>query len=383
MSARLNILMIHQGAELYGSDRSFVSAVCALRGRYPDATIDIVLPEPGPIIDLLLPYSTQIMFDGRGILRKIEFKVHPWRTLKSMVTAWLEYRRLVRSYDICYVNTVVCVAAIAALRGRRGGAYVHVREIPSALACRVFKAMLRFSRASLIYNSHATAAAFNLPGSVIHNGVDVFSTSATATSRRGRALRLAIIGRINPWKGQQFVLDALRTRGRELSVEVRVVGDVFAGYEDLLVKLQETANACAQHVAIEGFTNDPAAHYAWADFILVPSILPEPFGRVAIESFAAGRPVIASATGGLTEIVTDEVTGFLFKPNDAEDFVCAVERALSMTGVAYQRMAAAARQRYIRSFTVDTYMCAIAEVVCPQVSAAQRLPVTALRREIR
>ncbi|CAG9226063.1 Glycos_transf_1 domain-containing protein [Paraburkholderia caribensis] len=370
MSKCLSILMIHQGAELYGSDRSFVASVCALRQRHPDAKIDVVLPEQGPIVNLLEPHSNEIRFDARGILRKVALRSDPWRTLEGMARAWFEYRSLIDTYDICYVNTVVCVAAIAALRARRGGAYVHVREIPSGLACHIFKALLKFSRASLIYNSHATAATFKLPGSVIHNGVELVGESVPVTPRSRRALRLAIIGRINSWKGQQFVLDSLRTLGRKLPAEVRIVGDVFAGYENLRVKLEETANACTQQVDIEGFTNDPAAHYAWADFVLVPSTLPEPFGRVAIESFAAGRPVIASSAGGLTEIVTDAVTGFLFKPNDAEDFVRALKSALSMTDIAYERMASAARDKYMSAFTVSTYMGAIADTVCSQVSEA-------------
>ncbi|WP_229518038.1 glycosyltransferase family 4 protein [Paraburkholderia terrae] len=380
----LSILTIHQGAELYGSDRSFVSAVCALRERHPDAQIDVVLPEPGPIVDLLQAYSTRIMFNGQGILRKVELKAHPWRTLRSIVTAWLEYRRLFRAYDICYVNTVVCVSAIAALRTRRTGAYVHVREIPSPLQCKVFRALLRWSRARLIYNSAATAAAFGLRGDVIHNGVDASQRDHTIRRREERQTRVVILGRINAWKGQQFVLDALNTLGRSIPVHVRIVGAVYPGYESLLDTLRKTAAACEQVIEIEGFTDDPGAHFEWADFVLVPSIQPEPFGRVAIESFAAGRPVIAAATGGLQEIVTDGVTGFLFKPNDTEDFVRVIQCALSMTHTDYKRMAAAAHQRYLGAFTVDTYMRAIADIVCLPEGATQFSSATALHhREIR
>lgn len=363
MTLTLNILTIHQGAELYGSDRSFVSAVCALRERHPDARIDVVLPEPGPIVDLLQAYSTRIMFNGQGILRKVELKTHPWRTLRSMVTAWLEYRRLFPAYDICYVNTVVCVSAIAALRTRRTGAYVHVREIPTPLPCHVFRALLRWSRARLIYNSAATAAAFGLRGDVIHNGVDAPQRTHLIRRREEHQTRVVILGRVNAWKGQQFVLDALNTLGRSIPVHVRIVGDVFPGYESLLDTLRKTAAACEQTVEIEGFTDDPGAHLEWADFVLVPSIQPEPFGRVAVESFAAGRPVIAAATGGLQEIVTDDVTGFLFAPGNAEAFLHALERVLAVTYDKYAAMATAAREDYQRRFTVQSYMHAIADVV--------------------
>lgn len=384
MSTSLSIVMVHQGSELYGSDRSFVSALRALRERHPDAVIDVVLPKPGPIVDHVARYASRIVYNAHGVLRKKELKARPWHTIRSMATAWLRYRRTFRSYQICYVNTVVCVAAIAALRRQRAGTYVHVREIPSPLSCRVFRAYLKFSRASLIYNSHATAAAFALPGTVIHNGVDVAGPAVRADAPPGRALRLAIIGRINPWKGQQFVLNALSTLGRMLPVQVRIVGDVFSGYEFLLEKLRETARLCTQSVEIEGFTNDPSAHFAWADFVVVPSVQPEPFGRVAIESFASGRPVIASASGGLPEIVTDGVDGFLFVPGDMGDFLRVVELALAITHHAYADMAKAAREKYVGSFTVQTYMRSVADTVQPLPFDAMQTPeASTLRSETR
>ncbi|TDY17035.1 glycosyltransferase involved in cell wall biosynthesis [Paraburkholderia sp. BL6665CI2N2] len=384
MSTSLAIVMIHQGSELYGSDRSFVSALCALRERHPDAVIDVVLPEAGPIVDHVVGYASRIIYNSNGVLRKKELKARPWQTCRRMIEAWLGYRSMFPSYQICYVNTVVCVAAIAALRGQRAGAYVHVREIPSSLACRVFRALLRFSRAGLIYNSHATAAAFALPGDVIHNGVDVAGPIAVADAPQNRTKRLAIIGRINPWKGQQFVLDALSMLGRALPVHVRIVGDVFPGYEGLLVSLRETAKTCTQSVEIEGFTSDPGAHFAWADFLVVPSVQPEPFGRVAIESFAYGRPVIAAATGGLQEIVTDGVNGFLFAPGDMRDFLRVVSRALAMTHDAYADMANAAREKYLSAFTVKTYMRSVADTVQPLLDDSRRAhEVSALQRETR
>ncbi|HEX7907019.1 MAG TPA: glycosyltransferase family 4 protein [Paraburkholderia sp.] len=380
MSTSLAIVMVHQGAELYGSDRSFVSALCALRERHPHATIDVVLPEPGPIVDHVARYASRILYNGYGVLRKKELEARPWQTCRRMIAAWLDYRRMFRSYQICYVNTVVCVAAIAALRRQRAGTYVHVREIPSSFALGCFRALLKVSRASLIYNSWATAEAFALPGVVIHNGVDVAGPVARVDAMQNRTLRLAIIGRINQWKGQQFVLDALSTLGRRLPVKVRIVGDVFPGYEELLETLRETAKKCTQTVEIEGFTNDPAAHFAWADFVVVPSVLPEPFGRVAIESFASGRPVIAAAAGGLQEIVTDGVDGFLFVPGDMTDFIRVVERALATTHDAFAEMAEAAQQKYLSAFTVQTYMHSVADTVQPLPDNARRSGVAAVFR---
>jgi glycosyltransferase involved in cell wall biosynthesis len=380
MNETLRILMVHQGAELYGSDRSFASAVQALRERHPTATIDVVLPEQGPLVELIRRYATSCSFNPKGILRKVELKARPWSTIASLFEGWKAYRRMCRSYDICYVNTVVCVAAIAALRGQRAKTYVHVREIPSAGGRFVFRMLLRFSRASVIYNSGATAAAFGLPGALIHNGVGAPEQMPPARDYLyDRDTRVAILGRINPWKGQQFVLDALRTIGRTTPAHLRIIGDVFPGYEALLDALRKTSNACAQTVEIHGFTSEPETQLGWSDFVLVPSISPEPFGRVAIESFAAGRPVIASNAGGLKEIVTDGETGFLFAPGDERDFVRVLQRAIALSPEQYRLMALSARETYERRFTVRSYMDAVASAVTPpsrtRVTTTRHTPI--------
>jgi glycosyltransferase involved in cell wall biosynthesis len=376
VNAPLRILAVHQGSELYGSDRSFAATVEALRERYPAATIHLVLPEPGPLQARLAPLVDRCSFESGGVLRKLELKRHPWRSLIALRKALRLYRGLVPGYDLCYVNTVVCVAAILALRRGRN-AYVHVREIPSALALRVFARLLAFSRAALIYNSYATAFAFALPGRVIYNGVEAVCDGPcppAAPPPPERACRIVILGRINTWKGQQFVLDTLARHGRALPVELRIVGDAFRGYEHLVVTLEGAARACAQPVELFGFSAQPAEHFAWADFVLVPSIQPEPFGRVAIESFSIGRPVIASDAGGLQEIVADGESGFLFEPGDPLALVRALERAVGLDRPGYAAMAAAARDTYRRRFTLRAYRDAVGNALAPPLPPALPAP---------
>ena len=48
----------------------------------------------------------------------------------------------------------------------------------------------------------------------------------------------------------------------------------------------------------------------------MPSLWPEPFGLVGIEALAAGRPVVASATGGIGDWLEDGVGGLMVPPGD-------------------------------------------------------------------
>lgn len=89
---------------------------------------------------------------------------------------------------------------------------------------------------------------------------------------------------------------------------------------------------------------------AWRRSIaaLVPSLWPEPFGIVALEAMAFGRPVIASNTGGLADIVVDEETGLLVTPGDSVALRQAMERLMADPALR-ERLGRAGRER-VRGF---------------------------------
>ena len=90
--------------------------------------------------------------------------------------------------------------------------------------------------------------------------------------------------------------------------------------------------------------------YAAADVLVVPSVWNEAFGMVALEAAASGRPVIASGTGGLAEIVTPEY-GIQVPPGDEDALLDAV-RALVADEPRRRRMGAAGRE-HARAFRWD------------------------------
>jgi glycosyltransferase involved in cell wall biosynthesis len=97
-----------------------------------------------------------------------------------------------------------------------------------------------------------------------------------------------------------------------------------------------------------------AARMDSATVLVVPSIT-EGLGRVIIESFARGRGVVASATGGIEDVVTDGVEGLLVPPGDADALAAALHRVLSEPGLA-ERLGAAAHARFESlGLTLESY----------------------------
>ncbi|HOQ89417.1 MAG TPA: glycosyltransferase, partial [Candidatus Hydrogenedentes bacterium] len=70
----------------------------------------------------------------------------------------------------------------------------------------------------------------------------------------------------------------------------------------------------------------------------------EPFGLVAVEAMAAGKPVVASRSGGLADIIVDGETGLLVPPGDPRCLAEAIARLLSDPNIR-NSMGIAGRQR--------------------------------------
>lgn len=77
---------------------------------------------------------------------------------------------------------------------------------------------------------------------------------------------------------------------------------------------------------------DLATAYASADAFVFPSST-ETLGLVLLEAMAAGCPVVAAGSGGITDIVEDGVNGFLFDPRDERGAIAATQRLLASTEV--------------------------------------------------
>lgn len=205
---------------------------------------------------------------------------------------------------------------------------------------------------------------------MIPNEVDVPAFERTSGPRgeawSGGAPVILFAGRLQYEKGVQTLLRALPLiRRRVPGVRVLITGR--GTYRRDLETLADRLSLDGQ-VRFEGFIDEDRLRclYRTADVVVVPSLY-EPFGLVALESMAAGTPVVAADTGGLREIVEHGVTGLRFVPADPGSLARATVRVLTDRPLA-ERLAARARAALAErgswadaaSRTADAYRRAVA-----------------------
>lgn len=129
---------------------------------------------------------------------------------------------------------------------------------------------------------------------------------------------IGIFGRVTQWKGQkQFLLAALEVLPKFPELRALIVGDPSDGAPSYMEECREIARASrfADRIEFTGFVTDVARYYKQCSIVVHASTSPEPFGMVLIEAMSQARPLIASAFGAASEIITDGIEGFIVDPN--------------------------------------------------------------------
>jgi len=231
-----------------------------------------------------------------------------------------------------------------------------------------------------------TAFLFDLDPSritVLHNGIEPRGWTvrrADVQAARSRyasdgAPLLLYFGRLEWEKGVQDLIAGLRSiRMTHPGTRVVVAGRGRMA-EPLLAQARRLRVRRAVHFAGHLPDTELAALLAAADAVVLPSRY-EPFGIVALEAAAAGAPLVASAAGGLAEVVVPGETGLAFEPGDVDGLVHAVHTVLR-DPVAARARARAARARLDTDFDWDDITAATARLYA---RARRRHPASVLGR---
>lgn len=160
----------------------------------------------------------------------------------------------------------------------------------------------------------------NTPRRVIFNAAetsphpsDPHSSLGTGSSSQDPTLRLGYLGRLHPSKGVEQLLRSFSHLVQRSPAKLAIAG---RGEPDDEARL----HALAKNLPVQflGFC-PPTALFSQIDVLVAPSLWHEPLGRVVLEAQAHGIPVLGARRGGITEIIDEKKTGWLFDPDLAGD----------------------------------------------------------------
>ncbi|MFI6308580.1 glycosyltransferase family 4 protein [Nocardia fusca] len=341
-----------------GAELATLRLLTALRaGGTVDASM--LLTAPGPLVDRFRAHripvtvcgnafdSSSLTVDGSGPLRLLTGAA-------GLVRLGARLGAIVRAEG---ADVVVAQSTKALLMGavaaRRAGVPL-VWQVHDRISGEYFGRVLAFALRVLgrtvargvVANSRSTLRTLYTRGRVAviaHPGVEPRTAPHRAAQRDPDAVRIAMVGRLTPWKGQEVLLRALPLL-RHRPAAVQLVGGTFFGEQDYRAQLEQTAAALGLPVEFTGHVDDPGPYFARADIAVHCSVLAEPFGQVVVEAMAAGCAVVAADAGGPAEILRSEVDGLLTPPGDPAALAAALDRLIDDPALR-TRLGAAARER--------------------------------------
>jgi glycosyltransferase involved in cell wall biosynthesis len=365
------VLLVHSSSGHYGADRQLLLIAAGLdRARYRPLA---VLPDHGPLAGDLLDAGVEVQVRSGSVLRRGLLSARGAVSIAvALARDAAELGALVRRRRIALVHSntsVVLGGAAAAAIGRVPHVW-HVREIYTRFGRMWprYRSLLS-SAAALPCVSEAAAAQFRVgdPVRVIHDGLAFEPRRAEREGARSSlgleadAPVIAVLGRISDWKGQDVLVRALAEPPlRDRGVIGVVAGEAWPGAEDRSTRVLELARALGvgDRLRLLGFREDVETVLGAADLIAVPSTAPDPLPGSAIEAAAAGCAVIASAGGGLPEIIRDGETGRLVAPGDAVTLAAVAAQLLDDRPLC-ERLGAAARSDVRERFSHQRLLDAV------------------------
>lgn len=370
------VVVAHPSADVYGSDRQLLETVAGLVAA--GVRTVAVVPGDGPLIDELRARGAEVRSIDFPVLRKSALRPAAFlRLVGSSLAALPRLVRVLRSSnaDALLVNTITVPWWLLAGRLCRitTVGHVHEAEEDRSRAVRTLLALPNVLAHRLVVNSRASQDALvdGLPALrrrtvIVHNGVP--GPGADPEPPRPRAandpLVLVTVARLSPRKGIDVALEAaaiLVAEGRD--VRLHLCGTPFEGYEWFEADLRERAAQAdlAGRVEFHGYVNPTWPLLADSDVVLVPSRV-EPFGNTAVEALLARRPLVASATQGLCEIVQPERNGLLATAGDAADLARQVGRLADEPHLA-RRLADDGRADALDRFGLERYRAALRQAL--------------------
>jgi len=374
----INILYLHAGAEMYGADKILLQLVSSIdKSRFNPI---VVLPNNGILVNELkkkgvttcvidYPILRRKYLNFRGIMHYIASYSLSCKKIKD----FLQERNI--KIDIIHVNTTAVLEGVLLKKMLNAKLIWHVHEIllkpkfvVNFISYLIGKnsdkcvAVSKAVKGNLLHSKFINESQVE----VIYNGVD--SNYFTPENNSDylyndlkvpkKALKVGMIGRINSWKGQEdFVRAISPLLDRFPNLFAIIVGSAFEGEEwrtrDLVTKIKNEKNF--DRIIFSEFREDNAKIHNFFDVFVLPSTSPDPLPTVVLESMASGKPIVGYDHGGIQEMVSDKLNGYLVQPLDVKALGDKIELLLN-SPEKRERMGKESRERQNSLFSLNSFV---------------------------
>ena len=268
-----------------------------------------------------------------------------------------------------YARVVGKICSVPAVYTPHGGI---VHDIFSPLENKLYVWSERFLQpwtSCFIFVSHYTAnkyaskiGSIAVPWCVNHNGIkvgDIEDEFLPEYWNNGNTVDIGVFGMLRKIKGQRYLVqafDALRREHRDVrNIRLHIFGE---GPDRPFIENLIGQYRLNSQVSLYGDVPDVEMKMRQMDIIVIPSLY-DAFPYVAIEAMALGKPIIASAQGGLLEILDEEVA-VLVPPGDVESLKDALLFYMQFPEIAHER-GKEGRKRCLDIFSLQRMLAKLEE----------------------
>ena len=369
------ILYLHAGAEMYGADKVLLELIKGLDSKEFEA--HVILPNDGVLVEALRQVGVQVSVLDYPILRRKYFNP---KGIADYIRSYNFYAKQIALYaqehsiDMVHNNTAAVLEGIYLKRKLKLPLIWHVHEIivkPKAISDFINMLMGRYAdkivTVSQAVANHIKQSPFikDSQVEVIYNGVDnAVYYPMDASSIREKfdiaqdALVIGMIGRVNAIKGQNDFIEAveplLEKNGQAVAF---LAGGVFSGEE---WRLEELDNRIASSSVVSqihriDYYDKTSELYNMFDIFVLPSIKPDSLPTVVLEAMACSKPVVGYNNGGIAEMVVDDKSGCLVKPNRPQELSNAISLLLD-SSEKREKFGRVGYQRQKELFSLESYI---------------------------
>jgi len=367
-----NILIVLNSPYLGGAERSIIHQSSIIESNH---NVTFFIPYLYSLQEETLDISTHIKNHSRGNIKYFNYpptlyKLSRSSKLMAFVLPLFFLPKIfitlkknhITKYQIVWANgnKVGVILYLWCMINSYSGKFIwHFRDYPKTtgiykLLWKIFNFQHAFSL-TIIGNSYSVSRAIKQITSPIcqiktlYNPVGIYLPNVKPNRTKKT---LGIIAMMAPWKGLHNILVWTSLFEKEL-IDIEIDSILIFG-DDIYKTEGEHNNYALQLkqllikfpsklIKFKGIV-PPDEIYPQIDILIHPTINMEPFGRVIIEAFSSGTPVISTAKGGALELIDNNISGLIYDPFDNHGLFLAV-KSLVTNAETYNRIQRGAKEK--------------------------------------